>query len=239
MIKKIYRISILGDSISTFNGYVPEYDGVNLSHRCRYPQANLLTDVKDTWWMKTIDDLGGVLGVNDSWAGSTVSNSIDGNFKDFGVDAAMASLTRIKNLGSNGIPDYIFFFGGTNDAGKMVKKGSFEASFAPTAPDLSATKWNSFADAYCEALCRLRVYYPNACIVAMTPSISGGYYDNERLSEFADLIIEICGHYSVECIDLRLSGITFEMLPDGLHPNKDGMSRIHNAVMNKVKMVNK
>lgn len=222
------RISILGDSISTFAGYIPEADGVNLAHRTRYPQDDLLTDVNETWWMKTVNALGANLAVNDSWAGSTVSNIRDGNEKDFGPDAAMASLTRIRNLGSKGVPDLILFFGGTNDAGKMIEKGSFDPTHSL---DLGAVKWTSFADAYCEALCRLRHYYPDAEIVAMTPSFSNGYYDNSRLSEFADLILEICSHCNIKCVDLRTSGITFGMLPDGLHPNAEGMRLIHEAVM--------
>ncbi len=226
------RISILGDSISTFEGYIPRADGRNLAHRTRYPQDNLLTDVNLTWWMRTINTLGAELGVNDSWAGSTVSNVLDENFKDFGPDAAMASMTRIGNLGSNGKPDLIFFFGGTNDAGKMVEKGSLDSEFTPNP---TAQKWDSFADAYREALCRLRALYPEAELIAMTPSFSNGYYDNDRLSEFSDLIIEICSQYNVKCVDLRRSGITFDMLPDGLHPNAAGMECIYKAVINKLK----
>ena len=220
---KVKKASILGDSISTFSGFIPE------THRPRYPQDNLVTDVNDTWWMKTLNVIGATLGVNDSWAGSTVSNHRDFNEKDFGPDAAMASYTRIRNLGSNGTPDLIFFFGGTNDAGKMVEKGSIDGGFIP---DRKAHKWNSFADAYREALSRLRELYPNAEIIAMTPSFSNGYYDNERLSEFADLIIEICCRENIKCVDLRRSGITFDMLPDGLHPNSEGMDCIYRAVIN-------
>lgn len=176
-----------------------------------------------------MNTLEAALGVNDSWAGSTVSNHRNFNEKDFGPDAAMASYTRIRNLGSNGIPDLIFFFGGTNDAGKMVEKGSADNAFSP---DPESYKWNSFADAYREAFARLRELYPNAEIIAMTPSFSNGYYDNERLSEFADLIIEICRRENIKCVDLRRSGITFDMLPDGLHPNADGMDRIYRAVIN-------
>lgn len=227
-------ISILGDSISTFDGYIPKADGVNLDHRSRYPQDNLLTDVNETWWMKVINDLGGVLAVNDSWAGSTVSNHRDENEKDFGPDAAMASLTRIRNLGSKGIPDLIFLFGGTNDAGKMVDKGEFNKEYSF---DLSRYKWNSFADAYCETILRLRNVYPNAEIIVLTPSISGGYYDNSRLSEFADLVLEICSYYQIKCIDLRRSGLTFDMLPDTLHPNAEGMECIYRAVINRMKEV--
>ncbi len=225
-------ISILGDSISTFKGYIPEADGVNLAHRPRYPQDNLLTDVCDTWWMKIINELGAVLGVNDSWAGSTVSNFRDRNEKDFGPDAAMASLTRIRNLSANGTPDLILFFGGTNDAGKMIKKGSFDPAHKL---DLTACKWDSFADAYAETILRLRYFYSEAEIVAISPSISGGYYDNARLSEFADLALEICSHYNIKCVDVRLSGMTLDNLPDTLHPNADGMECIYRSVLNKLK----
>jgi lysophospholipase L1-like esterase len=227
-------ISILGDSISTFEGYIPKADGINLSHRPRYPQDNLLSDVNDTWWMKVVNELGGVLAVNDSWAGSTVSNHRDINEKDFGPDAAMASLTRIRNLGSNGTPDLIFFFGGTNDAGKMVEKGIFNKEYSF---DITRTKWISFADAYCEAIQRLRHFYPDAEIVTLTPSISGGYYDNSRLSEFADLANEICTYYKIKCVDMRRCGLTVDMLPDTLHPNAQGMECIFRAVINAMKEV--
>lgn len=225
-------ISILGDSISTFEGYIPEADGKNLAHRTRYPQDNLLTDVNDTWWMKLINTLDAKLGINDSWAGSTVSNFRDYNEKDFGPDAAMASLTRIRNLGANGKPDLILFFGGTNDAGKMIEKGDFNPEHRL---DLAAFKWTSFADAYAEALLRLKHFYPDSEIVAIAPSVSGGYYDNSRLSEFADITIEICDYYDVRCIDLRSSGLTFDMLPDTLHPDAEGMDCIYRSVLNKLK----
>ena len=46
------KLSVIGDSISTFAGYIPEADGFNLKHLARYPQDNLLTDVNETWWMQ-------------------------------------------------------------------------------------------------------------------------------------------------------------------------------------------
>ena len=224
-------ISILGDSISTFEGYIPVADGKNLAHRTRYPQDNLLTDVNDTWWMKLINTLDAKLGINDSWAGSTVSNFRDHNEKDFGPDAAMASLTRILNLGANGVPDLILFFGGTNDAGKMIEKGKFDPEHKL---DLGAEKWDSFADAYAEAILRLKFFYPNAEIFAISPSVSSGYYDNARLSEFTDLALEICEFYNVDCIDIRTSGVKFDMLPDKLHPNTEGMNCIYSSVLDKL-----
>ena len=219
-------ISILSASTSTFAGYIPEADGFNLAHRPRYPQDNLLTDVKETWWMQLINDLDAKLGINDSWAGSTVSNFIDGNSGDVGEDAAMASLTRIKNLGANGTPDVILFFGAGNDMGKGVELGSFDPATAPTEVDLTATKWDSFADAYVAAIMRLQHFYPDSKIVVMSTYAMPSYVTEAKLNKYGPVISAICEHYGVPYVDLRDSGVTFDMLPDNIHPNAEGMDHI-------------
>ena len=224
-------ISILGDSISTFDGYIPVEDGFNLTHRPRYPQSNLLMDVNETWWMQTITAVDAKLGINDSWAGSRVSNSIDGNSGDQGENTCMASLTRIQNLGSNGTPDVILFFGGTNDIGTYVTMGSFDPANAPTEVDLTATKWATAADAYVAAIMRMQYYYPDAQIFALLPTYTKSYYKDERLAAYNEIFAAICRHYGVSYVDLRDSGITLDNLPDGIHPNAEGMNLITNAIV--------
>ena len=130
-------VSILGDSISTFEGYIPVNDGFNLEHLSRYPQDNLLTDVSETWWMQIIDRLNANLGINDSWRGATVSGAVPVTTGTTGENAGMANLTRILNLGSNGTPDIIIFYGGTNDLAHVSKIGSFDPDNAPTVADLT------------------------------------------------------------------------------------------------------
>ena len=79
MAENIYKekiISVLGDSISTFYGVIPE------KNAARYPQDNLLTDVNLTWWSRVITALSARLGFNDSWAGSQVSNVLDKRDED-------------------------------------------------------------------------------------------------------------------------------------------------------------
>jgi len=225
-------ISILGDSISTFAGYIPVADGFNLAHRARYPQSNLLTDVNETWWMQVLTELDAKLGVNDSWAGSRVSNTISGNSGDQGEKAAMASLTRIQNLGSNGTPDVILFYGGTNDIGALITLGTFDSSTAPTEVDLNSTKWNSVADAYAAAILRMQYYYPNAEIVAMLPTYTSSYYTKAELDQYNSVFGAICEHYGVTYVDLRDCGITTANLPDGIHPDAIGMDYITKAVIN-------
>ena len=60
-------VSILGDSISTFEGYIPE------GYLAYYPGNDMtLDDVNDTWWMKMLQNTGMELLVNGSWSGSLV-----------------------------------------------------------------------------------------------------------------------------------------------------------------------
>lgn len=220
-------ISILGDSISTFAGYIPVADGHNLTHRARYPQSDLLTDVTLTWWHKLVQSLGAKLGINDSWAGSRVHNSANTNSGDQGPDSCMASITRISNLGANGTPDVILFYGGTNDAGGKVTIGSFDSTANHTSVDLESKTWTSFADAYKCAIMRLQYYYPDAKIFALLPMWTTSYYTVASMDAYAEVVKEICDYFGVPVIDLRRCGINWQnkgyTLGDGLHPTPQGM----------------
>ena len=64
------RFSVLGDSISTFDGISPP-GGVYYG-----PSFGDITGVRspeDPWWMKVIRAMGGQLLANNSWSGSTVT----------------------------------------------------------------------------------------------------------------------------------------------------------------------
>ena len=226
-------VSIMGDSISTFEGWIPVEDGHNLNHRKRYPQSNLFEDVRLTWWHMLINNLGAKLGVNDSWAGSMVSNTATTNSGDIGPDACMASITRIPNLGSNGTPDLIFLYGGTNDAARSVPIGTFDPSKYQQV-DLTSSTWSTFADAYAVAIMRMQHYYPDAKIIAMTPTWTTSYYTPQKLDEVAKMIKEVCDYFGVAVVDLRKCGINQnnldKTLGDGIHPSALGMEMIEKYV---------
>lgn len=230
-------ISILGDSISTLEGYIPVADGFNLQHRARYvlsgktDKSLIVMPPEETWWMRVINGLDAKLGVNDSWAGSCVSNFISGNSGDLGEKAAMASLTRIQNLGSNGTPDVILFYGGTNDIGRALNLGTFHAASAATEVDLTATKWDTVADAYSAAILRLKYYYPDAQIISMLPTYTTSYYTISELAQYNTVLSAICEQYGVTYVDLRDCGIATSDLVDGIHPNAKGMEYIANTVL--------
>ena len=225
-------ISILGDSISTFAGYIPVADGFNLEHLSRYPQDNLLTDVNETWWMQVISELDAKLGINDSWRGATVSGAVPVTTGTTGENAAMGNLTRVQNLGANGTPDIILFYGGTNDLAHVSKVGSFDPDTAPSTVDLTTKKWDNLAEGYVHTLLRLRYYYPDAVIVAMLPTYTKSYYSTDKLAQANAVLAQICEHYGVAYVDLRDCGISINDLPDGIHPDANGMDYITTAVLN-------
>ena len=222
-------VSILGDSISTFEGWIPE------THRARYPQDDLLTDVEKTWWKMLIKNLGATLGVNDSWAGTTISNYSETNSGDTGPDACMAGITRIKNLGSNGTPDVIIMYGGTNDIHIDCdnRLGTFDTTL--TYPlDTSTQVWTTFADAFKDALMRLQSVYPLAEIIVLLPGFTKSYYAMNTLNKYNSMMKRICNYFGVKYIDLRTCGVNWSNLDytlgDGIHPNAKGMELIEKGV---------
>ena len=221
------KVSFLGDSITTFEGYIPE------GNRARYPQSNLLTNVDETWWKIIIDETGMTLGVNESWAGSRVTWDGVEETEDRGANKHMASDARIGNLDNNGTPDVIFFFGGTNDASAgSVSIGEFNGN------DLTSLNVSTFSEAYSTALIKMQTAYPNAKIVCLTPMYSTSNYTNEKLDLYCKQIEKICGFFGVLYVDLRKCGINIfnkgTHFGDGLHPNTSGMYLMSKYIMDIV-----
>lgn len=234
------KVSILGDSISTLKGYIPQ------TNRARYVANQdeavsglIYIPMNETWWGRLINDYNMTLGVNESWAGSRVSNNLNANSGDIGPDRAMASINRIQALDDNGTPDVIFFFGGTNDIGNSVTLGTFDntASYATTL-DTTSTKYNSFVEAYSITLMRLKYYYPNATIIALLPLSTSSYYSDASLQQYKEQMKSICDFHNVEYIDLGNAGINSSNLStylvDGIHPNSNGMQLLSNYIVSRL-----
>ncbi len=218
-------ISILGDSISTYAGYIPTADGYNLEHLARYPQDNLFSGVEHTWWMQVIESLGAKLGINDSWRGTTLDakNATDAT--------SISNLQRIKNLGANGTPDVILLFGGTNDYGQLSNVDTFDPNKIPREVDLTTIQWKSLSQALVSTIMRIEHFYPDAQLVVMLPTFTKSYYSNTKLTNGNKTMIDVCKHFGLPYVDLTTCGISTSHLPDGIHPNKEGMDLITDAVM--------
>ena len=105
------NIVILGDSYSTFKGYIPE------RNETYYPnEAAEVTSVKDTWWYLLSDKLKAHILLNDSWLGTTVCNT-GWNKRYCPEDSFIGRFDKLVDDGffQNNDVDKLFIFGGTND----------------------------------------------------------------------------------------------------------------------------
>ncbi len=132
------NIMIMGDSYSTFEGYLPEgYHTYYSDHRTEAP---FVDEVSKTWWMQLINQFDYNLVVNDSFSGSTVCNDFR---PDLSVETSfvnrMAKYVADDFFKKNHV-DTFFLFGGTNDSwlnrevGDVVTSGWDETSLKCIAP---------------------------------------------------------------------------------------------------------
>lgn len=232
------RISILGDSISTFAGagstpaghaghITSDGEWTYQGNCCRYPSNNV-TEVAQTYWYDMLSRLGMKLGVNDSWAGSCVSwDGSEGS--DYGENIYIASPTRIGHLDDNGTPDYILVNAGTNDIGTGVTIGTFntENPVNYTDEQIAALPVATFSDAYRAMIIRLQKAYPLAQVIVMLPNYTTSYYNPTNADKYLEIIKECCDFFGIPWIDMRATGInifnTSTYTGDGVHPNPSGM----------------
>ena len=197
-------VSILGDSYSTFEGFIPEGNAV-WYNRHTNPKRTDVGDVKQTWWWQLIDRGGFVLGKNDSYSGATISyQGYDGD--DY---SDRSFITRVAGLGS---PDVLLIFGGTNDSWAGVEVGEYNYSDYILGEELY-----KFRPAMSRLLQDAINHYPGTSIYVLINS--------ELREDITESMKEICNHYSVPYIQLhdiaKISG----------HPSQAGMKAIADQVL--------
>jgi len=192
-------VSILGDSYSTFEGYItPDTNEPWYIRKIRRDNTDV-SDVTQTWWWQYIKRNGYKLCVNNSYSGATISyTGYSGN--DY---SKRSFVTRMYNLGC---PDMIFIFGGTNDswAGSPVGEYQYDS--------LRVGQLYEFRPAMAYMLQEMTRLYPNVDIIFLI---------NDGLKEsIVSSIKTICDHYDVRYIELKdidkMSG----------HPSQKGMMQI-------------
>ena len=195
-------ISILGDSYSTFKGYV-----VPDTNYVWYPQEkaenNDVQDVRQLWWHQMIREHGYRLCQNNSFSGATICHT---GYK--GDDYSDRSFcTRLRYLGS---PDVILVFGGTNDSWAKSPIGDFQYG------NWQKSDLYHFRPAMAYLLANLQNYYPGT---------EGYVIINTELSEEVTSSMKtICDHYNVKYIQL------VDIEKQWGHPSQKGMKAIADQV---------
>lgn len=226
-------ISILGDSISTYDGWIPEGFVVF------YPFGGELTDVSQTWWKALIDDTGMELCANNSSSGSTCSgDSLSIEDPMFGCSDGRLSFL----VGSQGrLPDIIVIYMGTNDLLNGVPIGDNDGTKLVEEGNVE-----NFSDAYCLMLDKLESYYPTAQIFCCTLTPIGDWGEDVLFvtfqnhlgltaEDYSNQIRVIADSKGAPVIDLYHCGITNdnlgEMTTDGTHLTRSGMECVKKAVL--------
>ena len=196
-------VSILGDSISTYKGYVPE------GYSCFYPYPTAdLGDVNQTWWMQVINKLGMSLLKNNSYSGTCVSEGTGSN--------STVQDSRLKELlfGTQ-TPDIIIIFMGSNDAGSQY------------------VSLDTFNKSYKIMLEKIEVLCPNSEIFIVTLPPSKLYTDANRIAynevivkyanEFELPVIDMANAYDGNDVS--------NYLVDSAHQNLAGMTAVAEEIV--------
>lgn len=205
------RISILGDSISTFAGYTPK-EAVFYDSYVQWETG--VKTVEDTWWMQVIRSVDGELGVNHSLAGSMVSGNLS--------TSAMSD-ERIIKLGDNGIPDIILISAGCNDWGFCVLPEEFEEAYQIMLHRIK--KRYPHADIWCATL-------PEG----KQPEGEVFFNIDSTISKrvYSDIIRKVAAKTEVHVADLADYQKEYETI-DGIHPDKEGMTTLADMWITEIK----
>ena len=254
------RVSVIGDSISSFAGYIPA--GYNYHYPCA---DGSVTRVEQTyWWQFIYEKMSNArLDINMSYSGTAVANSDDAcNRTDHWANNSFVQ--RYIRLGGIGNPDIVLIHGGTNDWAHgdncPLYPGSIDchdaaapssdqlaeiyalADAAKTREEIEALAHNDFCSAYVKLICLIQQQYPNAKIVCII-----GDYLSEGIEKS---IIGIANHYGAKYVDLlavngfnddpNKTGIQPNMpkhdytISGGCHPNAKAMTFIANKIYDEL-----
>lgn len=214
------RVGIIGDSISTFDGWIPE------GWRRYYPytgSAGSLTSVEQTWWHRLIYRLmpDAVLDRNISYSGTRVTKNMNPDPSRPDLDE-YDFVTRCRNFDD---PDIIIIAGGTND--RPCATADLMGEYDYTSPLAELDRYR-FRTAYICLIRTLMDEYPDAKIVCVVNDL----LLTGTASAIGESITEIASRYDLPCARIET---TLETVGDGIHPSSMGAEHWADVVYETVK----
>lgn len=201
------RVSILGDSYSTYQGYIPDSNAVWYSEPSDGRRTDV-SDVRQTWWWQVIKEGGFLLEKNDSYSGATIGYTgyRDEDYSD------RSFITRLPRLGS---PDILLIFGNTNDSWSGAKVGEYLYK------DWKRADLYTYRPALAKLLNDAQCRYPNARIYFIQ--------NTELREEIVESTAVVCEHYGIPVIKLK------DIDKQSGHPNQKGMKSICDQVLSVIR----
>lgn len=222
------RVSVIGDSISTFRGWIPGGYGAH------YPATDgALTLVNETYWHRLVYKYmkDAAFDTNISFSGTAVTNTTAANYAArYGSQENSwwhnSFTERFAACGGCGKPDIILIHGGTNDfyhnadplapglairndasnpyGGDRPSDSVMDQLFAvgdaaSTRSQVNALPDGTFCEAYIKLMCQIRERYPRCKVVCII-----GDCVNTALEQS---VTAIAGHYGAKTVNLlRVNG---------------------------------
>lgn len=213
----VKKVTIMGDSYSTFEGWSNrDIEGNPNNYFVYYPHKRNtdVTSVEKTWWYMLCQNPEFELEISNSYSGSVVSNTHYGGIDVTGTDLSFMHRVGKNSYGVdyNGNPDIILVFGGTNDCWANVELGDYVYD------NWSAADLKCFRPAFSKLIASLHTLYPDAMVYCINNCVANDFHGITK--PFAKSIKNVCKHYGVTNITLEDIETT-----DG-HPTYAGMQSI-------------
>lgn len=202
------NIFIMGDSYSTYGGYIPQ------SYNCYYDDLRtdepVIKGVEKTWWKILVNRMDYNIAMNDSFSGSTVCNTVRENYSlSSSFVSRIDKYIQEKFFEENNI-DEIFLFGGTNDSWTDAPVGKLKYDLW-TDEDLKCV-----IPAFCYILDKFKNTIKTSGVTVII--------NTELKDNIADGIKSACENYGFSYVELKnidkING----------HPTELGMEQIANQV---------
>ena len=206
------KVSILGDSISTYQGVSNDRDANSTTYINSYYYREPFP-LEKTYWMQLINSFGMTLCVNNSWSGGNLS----------GREDSTSGVNRANQLSRDDLtePDFIIVFMGTNDLGRRVSEEVFAAD-------------------YNETLATIKAKHPNAAVCCVNIP-DRDIFLKERAEMFNRIIEEAVrsageNFFIADLFRSKLNNdYYYNNTLDGLHPDEDGMRIIAEIIEDAIK----
>lgn len=225
------NFSIIGDSISSYDGY--HNDGTTnstLAGRSDGGMQQYLNSVDETWWKQSADKLGMNVLVDNSWSGSCVFGIPSNGSQPACGDRAVNLHCNVGE--KNGTtPDIIAAFIGTNDFKNKAALGTYSEELYNTIitdngnGTYTYAEPTTFIEGYIIMMHKMTTTYPDAKVFCFTLHSNTWRVDDAALQEFNAAIKTIAADFDAVVVDIYASELdaTSAYLADGLHFNAIGM----------------
>ena len=250
------KVSIIGDSISTYEGYIFATDAAGMGkfypdtgNYDTYGDAMVLNE-QETWWWRIIDAMSNArLEVCNAWGGTTTSYFTSNITNEYGT-AEVGVRSNVNSLQARNIthglghPDVLFYYGGRNDFGFVgnnsnVLLGSFSDESLQAALDAPCgTYFNNYSQGTVAILKDFHTKNPDAKIVILLHDMMNDSYEDGATAITAFLLDK---GYDIKFVNFHQRGTTNKTntvigmtKENGSHPNKAGCANMAAYVIDQL-----